>query len=386
MKNIIQQIYTLLDEKNIRYLSISHSDAYSKNEIAINDYNLGNELVDSVLIKINNKETVMLVVPSTRKISLISLQKEFNNTNIDFIGKKEMAKLFPEFEAGTMPPFGCLYDMPIYCVAEIQKMQEVTFYTGTSSHRIRLKIEDFFNVIQSKAYINATTTSRYRAETQAVVPLDKKQSFGSYGHCILGFSLQNKNFSTAKLVGMLDWVGRYFKNCTLLIGDGIHRHTLEIQGIDANYSYDKALRLGLEVIETNKPVIQAHRESCNITIVLCSEIQKTKSYQQHYQSLTKLFNDSVAFADCLRDFANTFVDRRNLTIEEININIEKSCLYLLEELAVFTTLSEQGCKVFVYPGALRALTEIAEGLHLDAPKALKELICVELKIKRCGAS
>jgi Ala-tRNA(Pro) deacylase len=386
MKNIIQQIYTLLDEKNIRYLSISHSDAYSKNEIAINDYNLGNKLVDSVLIKINNKETVMLVVPSTRKISLVSLQKVFNNTNIDFIGKKEMAKLFPEFEAGTMPPLGCLYDMPIYCVAEIQKMQEVTFYTGTSAHRIRLKTADFFNVIQPKAYINVTTTSRYRAETQAVVPLDKKQSFGDHQHCILGFSLENKNFSTAKLVGMFDWVCRYFKNCTLLIGDGIHRHTLETQGMDANYSHDKALRLGLEVIENNKPVIQAHRDSCNITIVLCSEIQKTKSYQQHYQNLTQLFNRSLAFADCLRDFANTFVDRRNLTREEININIEKSCLYLLEELAVFTTLSEQGCKVFVYPGALRALTEIAEGLHLDAPKALKELICVELKIKRCGAS
>jgi len=49
-------------------------------------------------------------------------------------------------------------------------------------------------------------------------------------------------------------------------------------------------------------------------------------------------------------------------------------------------LSEQGCQVFVYPGALRALTEIAEGLHPSAPTTLKKLICVELKIKSRGAS
>ncbi len=386
MENTIQHIQTLLDTQQTRYLSIVHSQAYSEEEMAINDYNLGNELVDSVLIKINNHETVMVVVPSTRKISLESLQKEFNNTNINFIGKKEMKRLFPQYQAGTLPPLGSLYNMRVFCVAEMRDMEEVTFYTGTRAHRIRMKTHAFLGIIQPQAYIHAATTPRYRAEIYKVIPHNKKQDLKKEQHCILGISLQNKHFVTAKLVGMVDWVSRHFKNCTVLIGDSIHHHTLEIKGIDKNYAYDKALRLGREAIDTNNPVFQSYSEHCNINIVLCSQVQTTFSYKKYYQELRSYFDEDENFAACLLSFAETFVDR---SIEDdiyYRDCITKSCTYLLEELAIFTCLSEEGNNVFIYPGALRVLTEISEGLHPRAPQALKDLISVELKIKRCGSS
>lgn len=387
MENTINQIRALLDDKNIRYLSIVHSPAYSEEEMAVNDYNLGHELVDSVLIRVNNKDTIMIIVPSTRKISLESLQREFNNTNLNFIGKKEMKRLFPEYEPGTMPPLGSLYNMQVYCVAEMQEMQEVTFYTGTRSYRIRMKMRDFLSIAQPKSFVSAATTSRYRAEINTVLPPNERQSFQKYEHCILGFSLENKNFATAKLVGMMDWVCRHFKNCTVLIGDSIHHHTLEIRGVDKNYAYDKALRLGREAIDTNNPIFQAHSDRCTIKVILCSQVQTTKAYEKYYQALKQLFDESEQFSECLRAFADTFAVRRHEPGSDAHeLDIEKCCTYLLEELAIFACLSEQGCDVFVYPGALRALTEIVEGLHPGAPQALKDLVCVELKIKRCGAA
>lgn len=387
MNNTIQKIRGLLDQERIRYLSIVHSKAYTEEEMAVNDYNLGNELVDGVLIRINNAETVMVVVPSTRKISLEALQKELNNTNINFIGKREMKTLFPEYESGTLPPLGSLYNMPVFCTAELKRMQEVTFYSGTRAYRIRMKMGDFFKVVKPQLYISAATTPRYRAEINAIIPIQKKVSIAEYDNCILGISLENKNFITAKLVGMVDWVSRNFKNCIVLIGDSIHRHTLEIKGVDKNFALDKALRLGREAIDTNNPVFQSYAERCNIDIVLCSQLQNSFDYYKHYADLRYLFETNPSFAQCLRNFAETFVERRaDKSEDDYRKSIEKSCTYLLEELAIFTCLSEQGHKVFVYPGALRVLTDVAAGLHPDAPQALQELISVELKTKRCGAA
>ncbi len=387
MNDTIQKIRTLLDEEQIRYLSIVHSQAYTEEEMAVNDFNLGNELVDSVLVKINNEKTVMVIVPSTRKISLESLQKELENNNVNFIGKKEMKLLFPDYEAGTLPPLGCLFGIEVFCTAELKKMQEVTFYSGTRAYRIRMKMKDFFKVVKPQLYIRAATTPRYRAEVNTIAPLDKKSSLDEYDSCILGISLENKNFVTAKLVGMVDWVSRNFKNCTVIIGDSIHHHTLEIRGVDSKYAYDKALRLGREAIDTNNPVFKSYSERCNINVLLCSQIQDSDAYLRHYTDLRNLFNRCDSFAQCLRSFAETFVERRDDLDDAYYLgSIEKSCTYLLEELAVFTCLSEQGYKVFVYPGALRALVDIAAGLHPDAPQALQELVSVELKIKRSGAS
>jgi tRNA-dependent cyclodipeptide synthase len=387
MENTIQKIRKLLDQEQIRYLSIVYSDAYTAEEMAVNDYNLGNELVDSVLIRIDNEEIVMVVVPSTRKISLESLQKELNNTNINFIGKKEMKKLFPNYETGILPPLGSLYNMRVFCTTDLEKMQEVTFYSGTRAYRIRMKMRDFFKVVKPQLYIHAVTTPRYRAEVNRVVPVNKKHSFKKHNSCILGISLENKNFVTAKLVGMVDWVSRNFKSCVVIIGDSIHRHTLEIRGIDKNYAYDKALSLGREIIDTNNPVFQSYAEYCNITIVLCSQIQTTVDYYKHYSSLRVLFENNAVFANCLRNFSETFVERNTTLGEDYYRNsIEKSCIYLLEELAIFSCLSEQGHKAFIYPGDLRVLTEIADGLHPGTPQALQDLSCVELKIKRCGSA
>ena len=57
------------------------------------------------------------------------------------------------------------------------------------------------------------------------------------------------------------------------------------------------------------------------------------------------------------------------------------CKYLLEEIAVFNVLSEQGWRVELYPGSeLNALVEVAKGKFPDVPQGLKNRINVELKI------
>nr|VFJ98220.1 MAG: hypothetical protein BECKLFY1418B_GA0070995_11162 [Candidatus Kentron sp. LFY] len=60
--------------------------------------------------------------------------------------------------------------------------------------------------------------------------------------------------------------------------------------------------------------------------------------------------------------------------------------YFPEELAVFACLKQQGLPVMVYPGSLGALAEIPEGLHPVAPRELRDLIVVSLRLKGRGSA
>ena len=59
----------------------------------------------------------------------------------------------------------------------------------------------------------------------------------------------------------------------------------------------------------------------------------------------------------------------------------------LEEIAVFSALSEQGWRVELYPGSeLAVLVYIARGKCLNVPQGLTKRISVELKIAPGGSS
>jgi tRNA-dependent cyclodipeptide synthase len=385
-ESLIAKVKELFDSNNIRYISIIHSPAYSEDDIVANNYILG-ELIDGVLIRQNNKDLAMVVVPATRKISLDSLKQTLDDSTVNFVGKKEIKKLYPECEIGAFPPLGNIYDIPVFFTKEIMSRKEVTFYLGTRSHRIRLKTDDFAKTIQPQKIINVNTTARYHAEIDTVVPKQARSTLGEHHtHCMIGYSIQNKNFTTAKLVGIVEWVSMNFSKCTVAIGDSIYRLTLQIKGIDETQALNRALRLGREVIENESVIFESYSNKCQFELVLCSEIQQTETYQYYFQQLQQLFDTNPKFAALLHSFADMFVDRRiEMEKDYYDFCVSKSCLYIIEELAIMAALSKEGAGVFIYPGALNFLTEIIEGLHPDAPEELRQLVSVSLRLKSAAA-
>lgn len=385
VESLVRKVEEIFNNNDIRYISITHSPAYSEDEIVSNNYILG-ELIDGVLIRLNNKDIAMVVVPATRKISLDSLKEVLNESTVNFIGKKEAKKLYPECELGAFPPLGNIYNIPVFFTKEIMNRKEVTFYVGARSHRIRLKTADFEKTVQPQKIINVSTTPRYHAEIDTLVPKKAKQTLKNHTYCMIGYSIQNKNFTTAKLVGIVEWISLNFSKCTVAIGDSIYRLTLQIKGVDETQSLHRALRLGREVIENETVVFESYANRCQFELVLCSDIQKTESYQYYYQQLQQLYASNEKFKDLLHSFADLFVDRRiELEKDYFDFCVSQSCLYIIEELAIMAHLSQQGAEVFVYPGALNFLTEIIEGLHPDAPEELRRLISVSLRLKSAAA-
>ncbi|BAZ53967.1 hypothetical protein NIES4103_66510 [Nostoc sp. NIES-4103] len=381
---VIQKLQELLDTHKIKYTTISYSPAHTTQELANYKSQQGMDLIEAVLVKIKNEQIVMAVVPANLQINIGSWREFLHTAEVKLLDRKEVAELFPDCEFGTVTPFGNLDEMDVFFASELNQSQEIEFYQNSYNNLIRMKYSDFEKLVSPRKEIVFSTISRYRAVIDSVFPESARQKISNYEHCLLGLSLENQEFFTAKLVAITDWISRHFKKCTVMIGDRLHRITLQIdEGLNEEQALNKALILGREYINREGVVFERHIDTCTFDVVFSSEIQKWDTYAEYYKKIQYLFAEDKKFANSVNSFARKFIERRfSASNEEFNHYIEMSCTYILEELAIFACLAESSLSAMVYPGSLYIFEEIAEGQHPSLPESLQKIIYVALSLKR----
>lgn len=131
-----------LDSRNVKYLSIRHSMAFTAAEVAASVHVKGRDFAKTVIVKIDGA-MAMLVLPATRRLVLHDLREMLGNDHIRLATEAEFKGAFPDCEIGAMPPFGNLYGMPVYVAASLADEREIAFNAGTHSEVIQMAYEDF---------------------------------------------------------------------------------------------------------------------------------------------------------------------------------------------------------------------------------------------------
>ncbi|MBA0053643.1 tRNA-dependent cyclodipeptide synthase [Streptomyces sp. AJS327] len=232
--------------------------------------------------------------------------------------------------------------------------------------------------------IAPTRRARYKAEIASVSPDSSRNTFEQYETCFLGVSLENSNFTTPKLTSMVKWISRRFGRCTVLIGDSIHRLTLEsTQELPPDRARERALELGRHFLETEEKVFHEYRESTDFTFLTCAKVQEGERYAEFHSKLRAFFEEDEAFRSSVESFGHAYHRKRadGISGAEWEKRIRMSNEYFLEEFAIFACLKEQGLPVMVYPGSFSTLSEIAKGEHPGAPEELRDLVVVSLHLK-----
>jgi Ala-tRNA(Pro) deacylase len=62
----------------------------------------------------------------------------------------EFKELFPDCQPGTMPPFGNLYNLPVYADASLAANDLIAFNAGTHHTVIRMHYADFERLVRPK--------------------------------------------------------------------------------------------------------------------------------------------------------------------------------------------------------------------------------------------
>ena len=145
----VQKLKEFLDTQNIKYVTISHSKAYTAQGIAALTHISGKELAKTVIMKIDDA-LAMAVLPASYNVDLSLLKATAGAKTVAFAGETEFKDQFPDCETGAMPPFGNLYGMPVLAEESLAKDKEIAFNAGTHSELIRLSWEDFVRLVKPR--------------------------------------------------------------------------------------------------------------------------------------------------------------------------------------------------------------------------------------------
>jgi len=138
-----------LDRHNVKYVTISHSLAYTAAGIAALTHIPGRELAKTVIVKIDGA-LAMAVVSASHHVDLALLKAETGARTIDLATEDEFKKRFPDCEAGAMPPFGNLYGMAVFAEESLSRDKEIAFNAGSHRELVRIAWEDFEKLVQPR--------------------------------------------------------------------------------------------------------------------------------------------------------------------------------------------------------------------------------------------
>ncbi len=138
-----------LDDNNVPYVTITHSQAFTAQQVAASAHIKGKEMAKTVIIKINDKLT-MAVLPATFHVDFHLLKEVTGNEDVVLAHESEFKEIFEDCELGAMPPFGNLYNMEVYVAQSLTEDVEIAFNAGTHSELIRMNYSDFERLVQPK--------------------------------------------------------------------------------------------------------------------------------------------------------------------------------------------------------------------------------------------
>jgi len=131
-----------LDNQNIKFISISHSKAFTSQEVAESAHISGRELAKTVIVKLDDK-LAMAVLPASLMIDLALLKQATGANLVTLATEAEFRETFPECETGAMPPFGNLYKMNTFVDQRLREDEQIAFNAGSHTELIKMSFGDF---------------------------------------------------------------------------------------------------------------------------------------------------------------------------------------------------------------------------------------------------
>ena len=152
----VDRLRSFLEENHVKFVTISHSPAFTAQEIAATAHVPGKELAKTVMVKLDGR-IAMAVLPAPDKVSANRLREATGAKDVELASEKEFADLFPNCEVGAMPPFGNLWGMDVFADAHLREDDAIMFNAGSHTELVKLSYADFERLVHPTI---ATLTTR----------------------------------------------------------------------------------------------------------------------------------------------------------------------------------------------------------------------------------
>jgi len=146
---------TLCKDKLAAYLRANHVPfetqhhrvAYTAQDVAASEH-LPGQLMTKVVIAIADGALIMLVLPANHRADLAKVRAALGARELWLAEEQDFARRFADCEIGAMPPFGNLYDLPVYVDVSLTEDPSIVFQAGTHTETMRIRYADFARLVK----------------------------------------------------------------------------------------------------------------------------------------------------------------------------------------------------------------------------------------------
>ena len=146
---ILRKLRDFLDGEKVAYEVLSHRQAFTAQEVAAAQHIPGRELAKVVILR-SGGTFLMAVLPAPYLVDLERARAQTGKPDLVLATEQEFQNLFPQCEPGAMPPFGNLYDLPVYVDEVLTRDEDMVFNAGNHTQTVKMKYLDFARLVQPK--------------------------------------------------------------------------------------------------------------------------------------------------------------------------------------------------------------------------------------------
>ena len=142
-----QRLEEYLRSQQVPFQVQRHETSYTAQEVAASEHIPGN-MVAKVVVVFADDRLALLALPASCVVDFSWAERVLGAKHLRLAGETEFATAFPDCEVGAMPPFGNLYDLPVYVDRSLAEDETIVFPVGTHTQTMSVRFADFQRVVQ----------------------------------------------------------------------------------------------------------------------------------------------------------------------------------------------------------------------------------------------
>ena len=142
----LPRLKEFLDRSGAEYQHTTHHLAYTAREVASAEHIPAREFAKTVVFLAEGGYR-MVVLPGNKIVDFQEMRALLGFSHARLATEQELTGIFPDCEVGAMPPFGNLYNMPVYLDESLLADDTIAFNAGSHRDTIHLKLEDYRRLV-----------------------------------------------------------------------------------------------------------------------------------------------------------------------------------------------------------------------------------------------
>lgn len=143
-----EKLLNFLDEKQIKYQHLEHVETKTSQESAdVRGTKL--EQGAKAMLMFADNEPILAVLSAAKKIDNSAFKKEFNFKDLRMASPEEV-KNTSGVDIGAVPPFGNLFNVPVFVDKGFLSNDQIAFNAGSRTHSIIMSSKDFITLVNPK--------------------------------------------------------------------------------------------------------------------------------------------------------------------------------------------------------------------------------------------